>query len=265
MSSRSLMDNESNAALVESNEAENQTENVETPPPQNRKKFILRVFSIAAFMIFVCLFIGVILNLSIEIQFKNPLNSLIFVCLQSVCFYVAILVDCYQQKSPWNLILLSIFAAFSALIVASHISFYDFPLIIAAFITTILVSVVSILYGIYTKIDYTNFWEFGICFYIVSYACYWILAMVGLFEFNIPEFYRIYCILNSLLRMLTLVFDVQQIMGKMIFKFHEEEICVAILAIFVDVLYLLLFMLASIGDFGSGNGLNILFNIFVHR
>uniref|UniRef100_A0A914Q4J3 Uncharacterized protein n=1 Tax=Panagrolaimus davidi TaxID=227884 RepID=A0A914Q4J3_9BILA len=43
---------------------ESENENFETPPPQNRKKFIQHVF--AAFMIFVCLFIGAILNLSIE-------------------------------------------------------------------------------------------------------------------------------------------------------------------------------------------------------
>uniref|UniRef100_A0A914PMD3 Uncharacterized protein n=1 Tax=Panagrolaimus davidi TaxID=227884 RepID=A0A914PMD3_9BILA len=256
------MDNESNTALEISIEAENQTENVETPPPQNRKQFILRVFSTAACLI-ICLFICFILNLLTEIPFKNPLNSLIFMCLQDVCIYVAILFYYLQQKSPRNWILFSIFTAFFALFVSSHLSFYDFPLIIAAFISTILATVLLILYGIYTKIDYTNFWEFAVRFHIVSIAGGVILVVAGAFEFNIPGFYRMYCVLNSLLFMFMLVFDVQKIMGKMRLKFHEDQTLPAILTIFNDSLQLFTFVLASIGGFGSGNGLNILLDLSV--
>uniref|UniRef100_A0A914QRY0 Uncharacterized protein n=1 Tax=Panagrolaimus davidi TaxID=227884 RepID=A0A914QRY0_9BILA len=164
-----VMKLQSDATLEISTEAGNQIENAETPPPQNRKQFILRVFFIAACLIIICLSIGVYMfihwrNLLIEIQSL----SLFFACLQLVWLILANLFYYLQQKSPWNWILLSISTVISALLIFSYLSFFELPLIIVAFISTILASIVSILYGIYTKIDYTKFCELAYYFHLAS-------------------------------------------------------------------------------------------------
>uniref|UniRef100_A0A914QAJ7 Uncharacterized protein n=1 Tax=Panagrolaimus davidi TaxID=227884 RepID=A0A914QAJ7_9BILA len=260
MSVKSILEIEfaSEVTIDESSESEIVT------PPQNRKKFIQHVFSIAVFMIFVCLFIGVILNSSIEIQSINAWNDLIFVATQSIWLWFFILFclcKIFHQKTPLNWILFSIFTAFSALFVSSHISFFEFPLIIAAFISTVLVSIVLILYGIFTKIDYTTFDGLVGDFSIASYGWYIILYIASGLHLNIPGFYRIYCILISLLRMLILLIDVQQIIGNRRLEFAQNKICRSSVIFFADIFQIFLFILASLGEFGNGNGFNILFSV----
>uniref|UniRef100_A0AC35F2R9 Uncharacterized protein n=1 Tax=Panagrolaimus sp. PS1159 TaxID=55785 RepID=A0AC35F2R9_9BILA len=176
MSVKSILEIEFASEVTIDDSSESEIENVETPPSQNRKKFIQHVFSIAALIIFVCLFIGAILLkfYFTEIQSLYPWNDLIFVATQSVWawfFILFCLCKVFHQKTPLNWILFSIFTVISALFVSSHISFFEFPLIIIASVSTAMASILLIIYGIYTKIDYTAFDGLIGDFSIASYGC----------------------------------------------------------------------------------------------
>lgn len=154
------------------------------------------------------------------------------------------------RKHPTNLILLGLFTLSLSYMVAAISSYHNTEIVLAAFGITLLVTVAIIGFASQTKYDFTTC---GGVLFVCSFALFFFGIFAAIF---VPLGYIsilnvVYSALGALLFMAFLAFDTQLIIGGRKYDINPEDYIFAAMMLYVDVIYIFLFILSLLG--GSSN------------
>ncbi|CAG2170762.1 unnamed protein product [Oppiella nova] len=206
-----------------------------------RRMFVQKVYSILSLQLFVTFGITAIVVLTPPIKLYVRQNMWIYILSYIVFFTLYITLMCCKgprRNYPTNFILLSLFTVALSFMVAMICSFHDLTsVLIAAGITALCCTAVSVL-SFWTKFDFTRFgWALGI-------------ASLGLFIMGIcmifikvKILYIVYAGLGTVIFMLFLAYDTQLITGGKKYEISPEEYILASIMLYVDIVYIFLFVL----------------------
>jgi len=167
-----------------------------------------------------------------------------------VLYFVLACCTSVARKYPVNMILLSLFTLSLSYMVAAISTFHDTKIVITAFGITLFVSAAIIIFASQTKYDFTTC---GGILFVLAFSLFFFGLFAGVM---VPMGYMkilnvVYSFLGALLFMAFLAFDTQLIMGGRKHEISPEDYVFAAMMLYVDVIYILLFIMSLLG--GSGN------------
>lgn len=153
-----------------------------------------------------------------------------------------------RRKHPTNIIFLIIFTLAFSYMVGTIASFYDTMSVVIALGVTVLVCGGMIIFSMQTKFDFTACSGVLFCLSMVLF----LFGFITIFTYSQNYYIQIvYGALGALVFSLFLAFDVQLIMGGKRYELDPEEYIYGALNLYIDVVYIFLFLLQIIG--GSNN------------
>ena len=169
---------------------------------------------------------------------------LFWVCLV-INIVMLILIFCMKAARfifPWNYVLLTVFTASEAYMVAVVCSYYDPSTVFIAACMTAVVTIALTLYAMFTKRDFSQW--IGMAVGLGSVLL--LLLIFGLFFHN-RWFEIIICAVGVLVYSIYLIIDTQLIMGKGTYSLQSDEYVIAAILIYIDIIQLFLYILRCIG------------------
>ncbi|XP_076309600.1 protein lifeguard 1-like [Tachypleus tridentatus] len=160
-----------------------------------------------------------------------PVVYIVLVCCKSV-----------RRKWPVNFIFLIIFTCALTYLVGTISSLYDTQIVLIALGICASCCLVITLFSFHTKFDFTT------CGGALCILC-WILFMFGILAiFTYNDILRtVYAALGALLFMAFLAYDTQVVLGGKKYEISPEEHIFAALQLYLDVVYIFLFILSILG------------------
>ncbi|GFS47614.1 protein lifeguard 1 [Nephila pilipes] len=152
-----------------------------------------------------------------------------------------------RRKYPTNMILLSIFTISMSYMLGTISSFYDTDVVLMAVGICAAVCLAVSVFSFHTKFDFTSCG--GVLFIMV-----WVLFLFGIltiFTYN-RIMTTIYAGCGALLFVLFLAYDTQMLMGGKKHELSPEEHVFAAMQIYLDIVYIFMFLLTILGS-GKSN------------
>ncbi|XP_071942038.1 protein lifeguard 2-like isoform X2 [Antedon mediterranea] len=147
-----------------------------------------------------------------------------------------------RRKSPHNIIALSIFTLALSYMVAMITTFYDISSVLIAFGITCGITVGVTIFSMQTKFDFTLCGGFLFMFSLSLF----IFGFIAIFTYS-EILYTVYAWLGAVLFSLFLAYDTQLIMGGKRHELDPEEHIYGALTLYIDIVYIFLFILAIFG------------------
>ncbi|XP_006824020.1 protein lifeguard 2-like [Saccoglossus kowalevskii] len=159
-----------------------------------------------------------------------------------VCFIALACCGDLRRKSPTNLILLALFTLSLSYMVGTISSFYETKSVLIALGICAGVCLSVSLFSIQTKYDFTS------CAGVL-FACCMCLFFFGFFciIFRSEILQVVYAGLGAILFTLFLAYDTQLIIGNKRYAISPEEYIFAALNLYIDIVYIFLFILSLFG------------------
>lgn len=219
-----------------------------------RLGFIRKVFAILALQMLVTVAITAVfvLHQPTKDYVQSSLSTYLAAYVVFIVLYF-VLSCCTKlaRKHPMNLILLGLFTLSLSYLVGAISSFHDTKIVLAAFSMTMVCTLAVVAFASQTRYDVTR--GSGVLF-----CCSMSLLLFGIFAGAlVPSGYMeianvAYAALGALLFMGYLAFDIQTLIGGKKYELSPEDYVYAALQIYVDVVYIFLFILQLLGG-SSGN------------
>jgi len=212
-----------------------------------RRVFIRKVFGILSLQLLVTF--GVVCLFTFNKTTKDYIrqNSWSYYIAYGVFFVVYMVLICgesIRRKHPHNIILLSIFTLALSYMAGTISSFYDTQSVAVCLGVTVLVCFAVTLFSIQTKFDITKC--AGVLF--VMSLVFMLFGFITIFTYHLSWYIHIvYGCLGALLFTVFLAFDVQMVMGGRKFELGPEEHILGALHLYIDVVYIFLFLLQIFG------------------
>ncbi|XP_013794861.1 protein lifeguard 1-like [Limulus polyphemus] len=160
-----------------------------------------------------------------------PIVYIVLVCCKSV-----------RRKWPVNFIFLIIFTCALSYLVGTISSLYDTQIVLIALGICTSCCLAITIFSFHTKFDFTT------CGGVLFILC-WVLFMFGIlaiFTYN-NILKTVYAALGALLFMAFLAYDTQVVIGGKKYEISPEEHIFAALQLYLDVVYIFLFILSILG------------------
>ncbi|XP_078424093.1 protein lifeguard 4 isoform X1 [Cetorhinus maximus] len=157
---------------------------------------------------------------------------LLVACLGSLGLIIALAI--YRHQHPVNLYLLFAFTLLEASAVAAAVTFYDYSVVLQAFILTTAVFVALTVYTFQSKRDFSKYGA-GL------FACLWILILAGLLRlfFLSDTVELVFACAGALLFCGFIIYDTHILMHKL----SPEEYVLASINLYLDIINLFLHIL----------------------
>lgn len=218
-----------------------------------RRGFMRKVF----FIIFVQLL--VVISLIAIFLFVDPARKFVqthvwMYYVSYACFLVSyITIACctsVARKIPGNFIFLGILTLSLGYMTAMISSFYETNIVILALGISAASCFAVILFSLQTKYDFTKY--IGVLF-VLGFVLFFfgLFAIIFCVAFKIKFLYLVYAALGALLFMAYLAVDIQMLMGSKKYSIDPEDYIYAAVQIFVDLVYIFIFILSLIGGGSS--------------
>lgn len=150
-----------------------------------------------------------------------------------------------RRKSPQNIVLLMLFTLALSYLVGTISSFYSTKAVVITLGITAVVCISVTIFSIQTKFDFTKC--AGLLFVLVMVL--FLFGIITIFAHPyVPYLHLIYGGLGALVFTLFLAYDTQLIMGGRSHEISPEEYIFGALTLYIDVVYLFLFILSLVGD-----------------
>ncbi|GFS47611.1 protein lifeguard 1 [Nephila pilipes] len=151
-----------------------------------------------------------------------------------------------RRKFPTNIILLSIFTLSAAFVLGSISSYFETTAVFITIGITTGVCIAVILFSFHTKFDFTTCGGM-LCILLL------ILLLFGIIAIFVREqiMTMIYAAFGAIVFVLYLAYDTQMLMGGKTVEINPEEYIFAAIHIYIDVIYIFLFLLMLVG--GASN------------
>jgi len=207
-----------------------------------RHAFIRKVFSLLS----ICLLIafGMCLGARLitpvrEWLLVNGWVPLVAAIIMLILSLVIICVPKASEKVPINYILLFSYATAAGFVLAGIGAYYDLEILLLAVGTTVVVSVVLILFACQVKYDFTKWYPYV----LVGLVVLILMGIIGIFVR--VEWYQIVIgVIGTLIFSFLLVLDTQMIVGgKRKMQFSVDQYILATLTMFADIMNMFLYIL----------------------
>ncbi|XP_070535971.1 protein lifeguard 1-like [Ptychodera flava] len=210
-----------------------------------RKVYLILMVQLLVTMAFVALFV---FSYDVKVFVHN--NSWIYWMsygLFIVFYFVLVCCEKVRRNYPTNIIMLSLFTLCLSYMTGTISSFYDTQSVLIALGIAAGVCLGVTIFSMQTKWDFTTC---GGLLFMCSLALF-LFGFVCIFTYN-NILQTVYAGLGALLFAAFLAFDTQLIMGGKRYEISPEEHIFAALSLYIDVVYIFLFILRIVGG-GSNN------------
>lgn len=217
-----------------------------------RRGFIRKVYSILACQLALTIAIIALFTFHDGTKKWVQANPGIFWIAWIVGFATLIILTCcgdLARKTPINFICLGIFTLAEGFLFGIIASKYNEMTVIYAFAATLIIVVSLTVFACQTKIDFT------ICGGVlcVAIVLLLVLSIVGIF-FQSYIFKMLIASFGALLFCVFLIYDTQMIMGgKHKYSISPEEYVYAALRLYLDIMYIFMYILQILGLLGNDN------------
>jgi protein lifeguard len=206
-----------------------------------RRLFVQKVYSILTLQLLVTFGIIALFVFTPSIKRWGQQNLWAYFLAYIIFFVIYLTLMCCQgprRNYPTNFILLSIFTlalSFMAAMICVH---HDvISVLIAAGITAVCCGAVSVL-SFYTKFDFTKYgWALAIAAFALMIAGFLMIFI------KIKILYIVYAGAGTIIFMLFLAYDTQLITGGKKYEISPEEYILGSILLYVDIVYIFLFIL----------------------
>ncbi|XP_067906577.1 protein lifeguard 4 [Heterodontus francisci] len=199
-----------------------------------RMGFLRKVYSILSVQIILTTVTSAVFMYSDAIKdvvHASPVLVLV-ACLGSLGLIIALAI--YRHQYPINLYLLFAFTLLEACTVATAVTFYDYSVVLQAFVLTTAVFIALTLYTFQSKRDFSKYGA-GL------FACLWILILAGFLRvfFSSDTVEVVFASAGALLFCGFIIYDTHVLMHKL----SPEEYVLASISLYLDVINLFLHIL----------------------
>lgn len=212
-----------------------------------RRLFIRKVFITLGLQLLVTFGIVCIFTFIPEVTTFVQDNSGIYWAAYGVFLVVYIILVCcgsVRRKHPHNIIFLMIFTLAFSYMVGMISTFYSTKSVVIALGVTVIVCGAVILFSMQTKFDFT---KCGGLLFVLSMVLF-MFGLISIFTYSYNWYIDVvYGALGALVFSLFLAFDTQLIMGGKRYELDPEEYIYGALNLYIDVIYIFLFLLQIIG------------------
>lgn len=170
-------------------------------------------------------------------------------CFGSVTF-MCMIICCFGRKAPLNFILLMLFTACEAYMIAGLTAQYDKNTVLMAGSTTALVTVSLSIYAMTTKTDISVFMAAVFVLYLAMMP----ITIMSFFLWNIPGMYIFYNVLGLIFYSLYLIIDTMMIcQSAQLQKKHGysmityDDYIIAALQLYLDIVMIFVYLLQLFG------------------
>ncbi|XP_066300979.1 protein lifeguard 2-like [Branchiostoma lanceolatum] len=166
-----------------------------------------------------------------------------------VTYFALVCCPTVRRKYPMNVIMLSLFTLAMSYMVGIITSYYDIYSVLMAVGITCLVCFGVSLFAMQTKYDFTG------CggFLFVGVLVLFIFGLIAVITFPwVPILQTVYAGLGALLFALFLAYDTQLVVGGKRHELSPEEYIAGALQLYLDIVYIFLFILQLVGSRGGG-------------
>jgi len=216
-----------------------------------RRLFIRKVFITLGLQLLVTFGIVCIFTFIPEVSTFVQANQGIYWAAYAVFLVVYIMLVCcssVRRKHPTNIIFLMIFTLAFSYMVGMISTFYSTKSVVIALGVTVVVCGAVILFSMQTKFDFT---KCGGLLFVLSMVLF-LFGFITIFTYSRPWYIDVvYGALGALVFSLFLAFDTQLVMGGKRYELDPEEYIYGALVLYIDVIYIFLFLLQIFG--GSSN------------
>lgn len=161
-----------------------------------------------------------------------------------VVYFILVCCGDVRRKHPTNIIFLMIFTLAFSYMVGMISTFYSTKSVVIALGVTVVVCGAVILFSMQTKFDFT---KCGGLLFVLSMVLF-LFGFITIFTYSYNWYIDVvYGALGALLFSLFLAFDTQLIMGGKRYELDPEEYIYGALNLYIDVIYIFLFLLQIIG------------------
>ncbi|CAG9321496.1 unnamed protein product [Blepharisma stoltei] len=212
----------------------------------DRKSFIRKVYALLCCqLVFTAIFVGIVCAAPPLREGIKHTTAVVILCMV-LTIAIMIGVSCnkkWSKRYPYNYYALALFTVFESYIVAFACSYYDQLVVLAAAVSTLVITVSLTIYAWKTKKDFTTV---GGMMVITIMS----LAMFGFFMIFLYDrvLYTIFCFIAVLLYGFFIVYDAQLIAGGRYQELSYDDYAIAALLMYIDIVGLFLYMLALLSN-----------------
>ncbi|KAM9123382.1 protein lifeguard 3-like [Pangshura tecta] len=214
-----------------------------------RHTFIRKVYTIISVQLLVTVGIIAVFTFVSPVRTFVQRNVAVYYASYAVFLVTYLVLACCQgprRSFPWNLILLSIFTLAMAFMAGTIASMYDTTAVLIAMVITAKVAIIVTVFCFQTKVDFTSctglFCVLGIVVVLTS-----IVTAIVLYYKYIQWVHMVFAAVVAIAFTLFLAYDTQLLVGNKQFGLSPEEYIFGALEIYVDVVYIFLFLLRFLG------------------
>ncbi|XP_077993595.1 protein lifeguard 2-like [Glandiceps talaboti] len=228
-----------------------------------RRMFIRKVYLILMVQLLVTMGIIALFVFSSSVKFFVQQNSWLYWISYGlfIIFYI-FLVCCekIRRSYPTNIIMLALFTLCLSYMAGTISSYYDIRSVMIAFGISAGVCFGVTIFSMQTKFDFTTC---GGLLFMCSLALF-LFGIVSIFTYN-HILQTVYAGLGALLFSAFLAFDTQLIMGGKRYELSPEEYIFASINLYIDVVYIFLFLLRLVGGGSVFICSPFLYNVVTHE
>ncbi|KAG6930217.1 protein lifeguard 3 [Chelydra serpentina] len=214
-----------------------------------RHAFIRKVYTIISVQLLVTVGIIAVFTFVSPVRSFVQGNVTVYYSSYAVFLVTYLVLACCQgprRRFPWNLILLSIFTLAMALMAGTIASMYDTTAVLIAMVITAKVAIIVTIFCFQTKVDFTSctglFCVLGIVVLLTS-----IVTAIVLYYKYIQWVHMVFAAVVAIVFTLFLAYDTQLLVGNKRYALSPEEYVFGALEIYVDIVYIFLFLLRFLG------------------
>ncbi|XP_039350833.1 protein lifeguard 3-like [Mauremys reevesii] len=214
-----------------------------------RHTFIRKVYTIISVQLLVTVGIIAVFTFVSPVHTFVQRNIAVYYSSYAVFLVTYLVLACCQgprRRFPWNLILLSIFTLAMSFMAGTIASMYDTTAVLIAMVITAKVAIIVTVFCFQTKVDFTSctglFCVLGIVVVLTS-----IVTAIVLYYKYIQWVHMVFAAVVAIAFTLFLAYDTQLLVGNKQFGLSPEEYVFGALEIYVDIVYIFLFLLRFLG------------------
>ncbi|XP_075789103.1 protein lifeguard 3 isoform X2 [Pelodiscus sinensis] len=214
-----------------------------------RQGFIRKVYTIISVQLLVTVGIIAVFTFVTPVQMFVRRNFVVYYASYAVFLVTYLVLACCQgprRRFPWNIILLSIFTLAMSFMMGAITSMYSTKAVLIAMVITAIVAIAVTVFCFQTKVDFTSCTGLFCVLAIVLLLTSIVTATVLYYKY-VRWLHMLYAALGAIVFTLFLAFDTQRLVGNRQYAMDPEEYVFGALDIYVDIIYIFLFLLRLVG------------------
>ncbi|XP_038277756.1 protein lifeguard 3-like isoform X1 [Dermochelys coriacea] len=214
-----------------------------------RHAFIRKVYTIISVQLLVTVGIIAVFTFVSPVRAFVQGNIIVYYSSYAVFLVSYLVLACCpgpRRCFPWNLILLAIFTLAMGFMTGTIASMYETMAVLIAMVITAIVAIIVTIFCFQTKVDFTSctglFCVLGIVVLLTS-----TVSAIVLYYKCIQWVHMLFAAVVAIAFTLFLAYDTQVLVGTKEYDLSPEEYVFGALEIYVDIVYIFLFLLQFLG------------------